>query len=64
VVSSCALIRYARGKAPEASWLAGVLTQRPAKVAAVAMANKIARFIWAVIRDERLFRKEAPVAAT
>jgi len=31
------------GKAPEASWLAGVLTRRPAKVAAVAMANKTAR---------------------
>lgn len=63
VVSSCALIRYARGKAPEANWLAGVLTRRPAKVAAVAMANKTARIIWAVMRDERLFRKEAVVAA-
>jgi transposase len=64
VVSSCALIRYARGKALEASWLAGVLARRPAKVAAVAMANKTARIIWAVMRDERLFGKEAPVAAT
>jgi len=64
VVSSCALIRYARAKAPEASWLAGVLTRRPAKVAAVAIANKIARIIWAVMRDGRLFQKEAPVAAT
>lgn len=58
VVSSCALIRYARGKSPATNWLTGVLARRPAKVAAVAMANKTARIIWAVLRDGRLFRKE------
>ena|SRR5580704_1889708 len=63
VVSSCALIRYARGKSPKSNWLLGVLTRRPAKVAAVAMANKTARIIWAVLRDERLYRKEELAAA-
>ena len=63
VVSSCALIRYARGKSPKGTWLLGVLTRRPAKVAAVAMANKTARIIWAVLRDERLYRKEELAAA-
>jgi transposase len=63
VVSSCALIRYARGKSPKSNWLLGVLTRRPAKVAAVAMANKTARIIWAVLRDERLYRKEEVAAA-
>ena len=63
VISSCALIRYARGKSPKNSWLLGVLTRRPAKVAAVAMANKTARIIWAVLRDERLYRKEELAAA-
>jgi transposase len=45
------------------TWLLGVLTRRPAKVAAVAMANKTARIIWAVLRDERLYRKEELAAA-
>jgi transposase len=60
VVSSCALIRYARGKSPSSNWLTAVLARRPAKVAAVAMANKTARIIWAVLRDERLFQSSAP----
>ena len=64
VVSSCALIRYARDKSPSASWLANLLVRRPAKVAAVAMANKTARIIWAVLTQEREFRPiAAPVAA-
>jgi transposase len=64
VVSSCALIRYAREKSSSASWLANLLVRRPAKVAAVAMANKTARIIWAVLTQEREFRPiAAPVAA-
>lgn len=61
VVSSCALIRYARNKSPSASWLANLLARRPAKVAAVAMANKTARIIWAVLTQEREFRPINPV---
>jgi transposase len=64
VVSSCALIRYAKDKSPSASWLASLLVRRPAKVAAVAMANKTARIIWAVLTQEREFSPiAAPVAA-
>jgi transposase len=57
VVSSCALIRYARNKSASVSWLANLLGRRPAKVAAVAMANKI----WAVLTQEREFRPLGPV---
>lgn len=63
VISSCALIRYARSKSPKVNWLTAVLARRPAKVAAVAMANKTARIIWAVLRDARTYRKEVPVIA-
>jgi transposase len=64
VVASCSLIRYARGKAAQAGWLVRLLDRRPAKVAAVAMANKTARIIWAVLVEERPFRKEvAPTVA-
>lgn len=61
VVSSCALIRYARSKSPSVSWLANLLVRRPAKIAAVAMANKTARIIWAVLTQEREFQPVAPV---
>ena len=63
VLSSLALIRYARHKPPSASWLAELLGRRPAKVAAVAMANKTARIIWAVLRDQRSYQNEPPVQA-
>jgi transposase len=63
VVSSCALIRYTRDKSPALSWLANLLTRRPAKVAAVAMANKTARIIWAVLTQERKFQPTAPAVA-
>jgi transposase len=63
VVGSHALIRYARGKAPAASWLAGLLGRRPTRVAAVAMANKTARIVWAVLAEGRPFRREAAPAS-
>ena len=63
VVSSCALIRYAREKPASENWLANVLTRRPSKVAAVAMANKTARIIWAVLISGRVYHQEPPVAA-
>jgi transposase len=63
VVGSHALIRYARGKAPSAGWLAGLLGRRPTRVAAVAMANKTARIIWAVLAEGRPFRSAAGAPA-
>ena len=63
VIASCSLIRYARAKMPATDWLAALLERRPAKVAAVAMANKTARIIWAVFTKERLFQKTMPAAA-
>lgn len=53
----------ARHKPPSASWLAELLGRRPAKVAAVAMANKTARIIWAVLRDRRSYQDEPPAQA-
>jgi len=64
VVSSCSLIRYARGKSAAENWLANILKRRPAKIAAVAMANKTARIIWAVLTQEREYQKRVTVLAT
>ena len=50
VLGATAVIRHARTKAAnEASWLKGLLERRPAKLAAVAQANKTARIVWALL---------------
>jgi transposase len=63
VVASCSLIRYARGNNAAEGWLSRLLERRPAKVAAVAMANKTARIIWAVLTQERPFQDRSVTAA-
>jgi len=42
-----------RGKSAAENWVANILKRRPAKIAAVAMANKTARIIWAVLTPDR-----------
>lgn len=46
--------------APELAWM---LKDAKAGVAAVAMANKTARIIWAVLISGRVYHQEPPVAA-
>jgi transposase len=54
VAGAMAVIRYARQHGTKRLWLARIMERRPIKVAAVALANKIARIAWAMmVRGER-----------
>ena len=54
VAGAMAVIRYARQHGTRRLWLARIMERRPIKVAAVALANKIARMAWAMmVRRER-----------
>ena len=58
------VIISARAKADSNSWLNRLLLRRNPNVAAVALANKNARVVWAVLAHDREFRADyAPAAA-
>jgi transposase len=54
IAGAMAVIRYARQHGTKRLWLTRIMERRPIKVAAVALANKIARMAWAMmVRGER-----------
>ena len=65
VVGAMAVIRYAKQRGGKnRPWLARLMERRPAKVAAVALANKIARIAWAImVRSERYNEPKLLMAA-
>lgn len=63
VVGAMAVIRYAKPGSKSASpWLLQLLERKPRKLAAVALANKMARIIWAMMARGEAYRRP-PVAA-
>jgi transposase len=61
VVGAMAVIRYAERHGTRRPWLVQLMQRRSAKVAAVALANKMARMIWALMTSGERYRE--PVAA-
>ena len=53
-----ALIRHARpGSKTASTWLLGLLERRPRKLAAAALANKMARIVWAMMTNGTAYRR-------
>ncbi len=58
-----AVIRFAENKAEPESWLRKLMARRNKNVAAVALANKNARVVWALLPNDRTFRPDYTPAA-
>ena len=60
-----AVIRFAENKAEPESWLRKLMVRRNKNVVAVALANRNARIVWALLANDRTFRPDyAPAAIT
>jgi transposase len=57
------VIRFAESKAEPESWLRKLMTRRNINVAAVALANKNARVVWALLANDRTFHPDYIPAA-
>lgn len=57
VVGALAVVRYAVRNGTRRPWLVQLLARRAPKVAAVALANKTARMIWAIMTSGERYRE-------
>ena len=58
-----AVIRFAENKAEPNVWLGKLMARRNKNIAAVALANKNARIVWALLANNRIFRPDYTPAA-
>ena len=64
MAGALAVIRYARiHGSKHRPWLTALLARRPTKVAAIALANKIARMAWAMMARGERYREPVALAA-
>jgi transposase len=62
-VGAMSVIRFAKpGSKSASAWLVQLLERKPRKLAAVALANKTARIVWAMMSRGEAYRRQ-PVAA-
>lgn len=62
VVGALSVIRQARAHPEKYPWLTQLLARKPPMVAAVALANKMARIAWAVLTKKESYRAHSIVA--
>jgi len=64
VAGALAVIRYAKiHGSRHRPWLTALLARRPSKVAAIALANKIARMVWAMMARGERYKEPVALAA-
>ncbi len=64
VVGAMAVIRFAKpGSKSASAWLLALLERKPRKLAAVALANKMARIVWAMMATGEAYRGSKRAAA-
>ena len=61
IVGASAVVRWASQRGAEGSWLARMLARKPKMLVTMALANKTARIVWALLVNGCVYR--APVAA-
>ena len=60
--SSAVVLQASRRGAPKGSWLEGMLARKPRMLVTVALANKTARIVWAVLTKQEDYRAPVVVA--
>jgi len=63
VVGAMAVIRYAQRNSTRRPWLVQLTGRRPTKVAAIALANKTARTVWALMTSGERYRDPKVIQA-
>jgi transposase len=63
VVGALAVIRYAERHGTKRPWLVKLMSRRTTKIAAVALANKTARMVWAIMTSGERYREPKLAAA-
>ena len=64
IIDGSSMVRQVcRHSAPAGSWLERMLTRKPRMLVSVALANKMARMVWALLTRKENYRAPAAVAA-
>ncbi len=58
-IGSSTMANARRGKEPGTDWLGRMPGRKPVKLVAVALANRMARVVWALIRTGESYRANA-----
>jgi transposase len=64
IIGASAVVLHASKRgAPPGSWLERMLARKPRMLVTVALANKTARIVWALLSRNEVYRAPAPAAA-
>lgn len=64
VVGATSILKQGKRGLKLPDWVAGLVARKPFKVVAVALANKTARIVWALLTKGGIYRQPAPTVAT